>query len=214
MTDDVLELRVAWEQHLGRSPVAGAWFESIVWRHRAPGRHYHGVRHVRWVVRHVLDLAGRHPVSDLAAIVAAAFFHDVVYEPTAHDNEAASARLATDALLEIGWPAERTERVASMIIATVGHDVTDADLDTQVLLAADLGVLATDPARYGDYVRAVRREYAHVTDPDWRTGRAAVLRSLTDRATLFAPDLGLDEWERRARANIAAELAELETANG
>lgn len=212
MTDDVLELRVAWEQHLGRGAAADEWFASVVRRHRGPGRHYHGVRHVRWVVRHVLDLAARHPVTDLDAIVAAAFFHDVVYEPTASDNEAASARLATTALAEIGWPPPRADRVATMILATADHDVSGADPDTAILLAADLGVLATDPARYGDYVRAVRREYAHVSDADWRTGRTAVLRALFDRAALFPTGLGLDEWERRARANIAAELAGLGSA--
>jgi predicted metal-dependent HD superfamily phosphohydrolase len=55
----------------------------------------------------------------------------------------------------------------------------------------------------------VRREYAHVDDAGWRTGRSAVLRTLLARPRLFAAELGLDEWERRARANITSELAVL-----
>ena len=64
-------------------------------------------------------------------------------------------------------------------------------------------------AHFASMVRAVRREYAHVTDDDWRTGRAAVLRGFADRPRIYADGLGLDDWEHRARANIAAELAML-----
>ncbi len=96
-----------------------------------------------------------------------------------------------------------------MIMATIDHDVDEAEIDTQVLLAADLAILATEPARYSNYVTAVRREYAHVDDDQWRVGRSAVLRGLLDRPHLFAPALELSSWERRARANITAELATL-----
>jgi predicted metal-dependent HD superfamily phosphohydrolase len=209
MAGDELELRVAWQQHIGDSAEAAHWFESVLARYREPGRHYHGVRHVTWVVRHVLSLTRVTPAADLDVVVAAAFFHDAVYDPVAGDDEAASARLAQRALGEIGWGQERLERVAAMVEATVAHDVDGADHDTCLLLAADLAVLASEPARYGDYATAVRREYAHVDDAGWRSGRAAVLRSLLDRPHLFAPDLGLDEWEARARANLTAELASL-----
>lgn len=214
MGDGALELRVAWERYVGDIPVAIGWFDSVVARHRAPERHYHGVRHVHWVVRHVLELAERLPVGDLGAVVAAAFFHDVVYDPTASDNEAASARLAAAALTEMGWDPGRIQAVTDMIVATTDHDVDAADLDTQLLLAADLGVLAAEPTRYLDYVRAVRREYAHVSEADWRHGRAAVLRKLIGRTHLFAPAIHLTDWEQRARANIAAELATLNEPTG
>ena len=96
------------------------------------------------------------------------------------------------------------------MLATAGHDAAGADRDTAVLLAADLGVLAAEPARYADYANAVRREYSHVDDDGWRTGRGAVLRNLLDRQRLFATELGLDDWEHRARGNITAELAALD----
>ncbi len=207
MADDVLELRVAWEQHLGRSPAATAWFASVVTGYRRPDRHYHSVRHVRWVLRHVADLGPS--VEDLGAVVAAAFFHDAIYDPKRADNEHASARLADRALTELGWEPTRRERVVAMIEATVGHDVEHADSDTRVLLAADLAVLAAEPARYGDYVEAVRREYGHVGDEQWRAGRSAVLRALLERPNIFSPELELHHWEQRARANITAELATL-----
>ena len=95
-------------------------------------------------------------------------------------------------------------------MATATHDLAGVDRDTAVLLAADLAVLAAEPSRYADYATAVRREYAHVDDDAWRAGRGAVLRTLLDGARSSSPpELGLDEWERRARANLTSELASI-----
>jgi predicted metal-dependent HD superfamily phosphohydrolase len=209
VSGDDLELRVAWLQHVGEGATADRWFESLLTRHRAPGRHYHGVRHVVWVVRHVSGFIAADRVDDPGAVVAAAFFHDAVYEVSRSDNEHASARLAHGALGEIGWRADRRAHVATMIEATADHVGVAADRDTAALLAADLAVLAADPARYGDYARAVRREYEALDDDSWRVGRSAVLRRLLASDHLFDPRLELTHWERRARANLTAELATL-----
>jgi predicted metal-dependent HD superfamily phosphohydrolase len=204
-----LELRVAWQRHLGMSPVSAEWFDTVLGAHRAEGRHYHGVRHVAWVVRHVEAIAADHPVGDLDGTVAAAFFHDVVYDPTRHDNEAESAAMAARAVGEIGWPDPACRHVGDLVMATATHDLEGVDRDTAVLLAADLAVLAAEPSRYAEYATAVRREYAHVDDDAWRAGRAHVLRTLLARPRLFAPELELDDWERRARANLTSELASI-----
>ncbi len=222
MNGDELELGVAWQQHVSSSAAGLLWFDSVLGRHREPHRHYHVVRHVRWVVRHALELVGQCDVHDVGAIVAAAFFHDAIYLPGDSDNESASAALAAEALEQLGWASDRIDRVAALIKATgikaTGIKATaieataihsSTDVDTSVLLAADLGILAAEPSGYADYVRGVRREYSAVGDDDWRTGRAAVLRSFVARDHIYEPAIGLTSWERRARANIAAELAGL-----
>jgi predicted metal-dependent HD superfamily phosphohydrolase len=207
-----LELRVAWEAHVATDT---AWFDTVLDLHRQPHRRYHGVRHVGWVVRHVLELGTQHAgrVADLGAVVAAAFFHDAVYEATRTDNEAVSAALARRALGELGWAVGRADTVAELVLATAAHvAVSDPDgpLDAAVLLAADLAVLAADPASYAEYVTGVRAEYAHVSDADWAVGRGRVLRGFAGRPAIYDPALALDGWERRARGNIAAELSELD----
>lgn len=212
---DELELRVAWQHHVADSAAGRVWLDSVLARHREPHRRYHGVHHVCLVVRHALHLAGQHAdrVGDLGAIVAAAFFHDAVYQPTRADNEEVSARLATRALDELSWAPSRSAAAGELVRATAGHaDVAahGAALDTAIVLAADLAVLQADPASYAEYVVGVRSEYAHVSDADWYVGRARVLRSFVDRVAIYDPQLGLAEWERRARGNIAAELASLE----
>lgn len=212
MSGDDLELGVAWQQHVSSSAAGRRWFDSVLARHHETHRHYHGVRHVRWVVRHVLELVEQHHVHDVGAIVAAAFFHDAIYQPARRDNESASAILATNALAELGWDSDRIHRVAALIKATAIEATamhSSTDLDTSVLLAADLAVLAVGPSAYADYMRGVRQEYSSVSDDDWRTGRADVLRAFLARGHIYEPALGLATWERRARANIAAELAGL-----
>ena len=78
------------------------------------------------------------------------------------------------------------------------------------MIDADLAVLAADAAGYQAYVNGVRAEYGHVSDTGWRIGRANVLRSFMQQPQLFATEAGRARYERRARANIAAELAALE----
>lgn len=210
MSGDDLALRVAWQQHVGQGAVAGEMFESVLARHRELGRHYHDVRHVSWVVRHVGELADGADVADLDAVVAAAFFHDAIYEFDRDDNEARSADLAAAALRMLGWDDDRCERVAAMIVATEHRaDEPAADVDTAVLLAADLAVLGAEPAAYSDSVRKIRREYGHLDDESWRTGRRAVVQAFLDRQHIFPAELDLTNWERRARANLTAELAAL-----
>lgn len=213
MTDGDLELRVAWEQHVSRSPAANEHFASVVNRYREAHRSYHDVRHVRWVVRHVGEFAETQRVVDLGTVVVAAFYHDAIYNPVASGNEDASATLAAEALAELDWQRERIDAVTSMIAGTIDHQWNESTpVDTAVLYAADLGILAADPAGYSAYVRNVRKEYAHVDQSDWVSGRSAVLRSFLDRSAIFAPQLGLTEWEMRARGNLTAELDQLESA--
>lgn len=207
MSNRDLELRVAWQRHLGATENAWACFESVVARYREPHRHHHDVRHLRWVVRHTGEL-GR-DLDSLAEVMAAAFFHDAVYDPTRNGNEAASASLAATALDELGWERPRVDVVADLVTGTVDHIVTGATPEESVLFAADLAVLATEPSAYADYVRNVRREYAHVDDETWVTGRSAVLDAFLERPAIYAPDLGLDHWEARARANLTAERSAL-----
>ncbi|MGE5211064.1 MAG: hypothetical protein ACM3MM_07345 [Acidobacteriota bacterium] len=209
MSDRELELEVAWQRHVTSDRT---FLDRLLARHREKHRRYHTAAHVAWVIRHVDELATVEPIEHLDEVIAAAFYHDAVYEPAYPANERASARLARRDLTAIGWDADAVERVASMIEATE-HGATDAGGvtgDTAVLLDADLATLGADPAGYSTYVTGVRAEYRHVTDDEWRTGRAAVLEGFLQRPTIYSTPTARDRWETRARANLTAELASLD----
>jgi predicted metal-dependent HD superfamily phosphohydrolase len=208
MSEPDLELDVAWQRHVSTDR---RLLDALLARHREKQRRYHTATHVAWVIRHVEELALTEPVEHLDEIVAAAFYHDAIYEPAHHANERASARLARRDLATLGWADDAIDRVAEMIEATAhtsesAHDPTG---DVVILLDADLAILGADPAAYSSYVDGVRAEYRHVDDTDWRVGRAAILGALLDRPHIFATPTGRERWEARARANLTAELAAL-----
>jgi predicted metal-dependent HD superfamily phosphohydrolase len=109
----------------------------------------------------------------------------------------------------LGVPAGRGERVAALVRVTLHHDPVPGDSEAAVLCDADLAVLAAGPERYARYVRSVRQEYAHVPEPMFRSGRAAVLDALAAMPRLYRTPVGRERWEDAARANLARELAEL-----
>ncbi len=207
MSDHELELDVAWQRHVTAQRTL---LDRLLARHREKHRRYHTATHVAWVIRHVDELAATEPIEHLDEVVAAAFYHDAVYEPAYPANERASARLARRDLASVGWPDEAVERVGAMIEATE-HGAAEQPIspDTAVLLDADLAILGADPAAYAAYVTGVRAEYRHVADDDWTTGRAAVLDGFLRRATIFHTATGSERWEARARANLTAERSAL-----
>ncbi|MDQ3738194.1 MAG: hypothetical protein M3337_03395 [Actinomycetota bacterium] len=210
MSGDLAELEAAFRTYVGAGAACRATADELLGRYRQPHRVYHGVRHLVWVVRHVQSLVAEPSVdvADLGATIAAAFYHDAVYEPTGTANEAHSADIAVGDLSALGWEQARCSRVAELVRATADHVPGDA-ADAAVLCDADLAVLATEPADYEAYVTGVRREYAHVDDDGWRMGRAAVLRSFEERVQIYTTAPANHRWESRARANLAAELAQL-----
>jgi predicted metal-dependent HD superfamily phosphohydrolase len=189
-------------------PVAAAG-QELVARWRAPERRYHDAEHLAEVLDGVDALAAF--ACDVAAVRLAAWFHDAVYEGRPGDDEQRSADLAEQVLTALGVPVERIAEVRRLVLLTAGHDPAPGDDDGAVLSDADLAILASDPERYGRYVRAVRAEYPQVPEALFRAGRAAVLRALDAAPQLYRTPPARERWEGAARANLAAELTTLET---
>lgn len=209
MTSPEVELRRVWHRVAGRHHDDA--FEALMGRHREPHRRYHTATHVMWVCRHVDELVRVHPVADVEPVLAAALFHDVVYDPAAAtpSNEVHSAALAAHVLGDIGWPADRVGEVVRLVELTAGHEPDHGDVAGTVLIDADLAVLGSDASSYAAYVSGVRAEYAHVDDDAWRDGRGQVLQHFLGRPTIYATSTMRAEREHRARANLSAELAAL-----
>lgn len=204
-TGSIGRLRVAWQHHIDADT---ALFERLVVRHREKQRRYHTIDHVDVVVRLVEELAESEAVDDLGSVVAAALYHDAIYEPESTANERASARLARRDLGALRWSTAHVDSVSEMIEGTRDH-TSPSSVDAAILFDADLSVLGGTPGDYRAYVEAVRAEYAHVSDDDWVAGRSAVLTSFVDRDAIYATQTGRERWEATARANISAELASL-----
>ncbi len=196
--------RAQWVRLVGDDAVLSA----VARRYRERHRRYHTLDHVLAVVRHVDELAADEAIEDLGVVIAAAWFHDAVYEPRSSANERASARLARRDLTKLGWAGERVESAATMIEGTARHRDPD-DLDTAVLYDADLAILGAAPDDYSAYVANVRAEYAHVDDDAWTAGRSDVVAAFIGRTRIYSTDTGHARWESSARANLEAEITRL-----
>ncbi|KQU94843.1 hypothetical protein ASD12_24220 [Mesorhizobium sp. Root102] len=173
--------------------------------YRAQGRHYHNLAHIQAM----LALAGdyRGSLGDPEAVEAAIWFHDAIYDSKAKDNEAQSAALAEKKLAGRADPS-RLDRIKAMIVATATHqlppfDDATATRDASLFLDMDLSILGAAPDAFDAYERAVRREYAWLEEPMWRTGRSAVLKNFLARPHIFHTEAFRQRFEPQARENMA-----------
>ena len=170
-----------------------------------PHRAYHDHRHLDECLGHlesIRDLDER----DRRLLKWAILWHDAVYEPGGRDNEERSADLALSDLAGCGVADEDSAEVARLIRLTERHRAEPDDRLGALMVSIDLSILGTDPDRYREYSADVRREYVHVPEQLWRTGRSLVLKRLLEVDPLY-PDPGFrDRFEAQARENMEAEL--------
>ena len=176
-------------------------------RYREPQRHYHTLQHLEECFA-ALD-AVRPDVADAAAVELALWFHDAVYDVHRRDNEARSADLAVASLRGAGLPDALVARVAALILATRDHAAADADADAAALLDADLAILGAAPARFDEYERQIRAEYAHVPDDVFVPARRRILDEFLHRPSLFATPGFRTRFGRQARVNLETALRRL-----
>jgi predicted metal-dependent HD superfamily phosphohydrolase len=134
------------------------------------------------------------------------WFHDAVYDVQRSDNEARSADWLREAAGAAGISADVTERVRALIMAT-RHAALPQGGDEQLLVDIDLAILAADDARFAEYERQIRAEYAFVPDATFAARRRAVLARFRDRERIYSTPRLHDELERAARANLARAIA-------
>jgi predicted metal-dependent HD superfamily phosphohydrolase len=200
-------LRAQWLADGGTDSV----LDDVVARYSEPHRRYHGLDHVIAVVQRVDVLMADHPelTTHPGDVRLAAWFHDVIYDPRSHENEAQSAAFASRELRQLGLEAERVERVERLVLMTAGHDVSDDD--ERVLADADLWTLGGPTDQYRAYGQLIREEYAHVPDAQWKAGRTAFIAQFLTRPNIFATRRGRIEREASARENLTAEALHLTT---
>ena len=177
----------------------GRWSES----HRT----YHTTTHLLDMLTALDQLCA--PLPAPASTQLAAWYHDAVYTGAAGADEQASADLARRTLPGAALAPVEVAEVARLVLLTRSHSPAVGDTAGALLCDADLAVLGRDTAGYARYLQQVRAEYAHVSEPDWITGRSAVVQHLLAQQPLFRTSIGASRWEARARSNLEQELAAL-----
>ena len=197
-------------------PVADAAKHDLLTRLAEPSRHYHGTAHITLLWQRHRQYGAGLPVQEepwntwLACAIA---YHDAIYNAASHDNEAASAALWQSA--NPALPPDAIAWVTGTILATANHlaaipepGMTEPAWAARAwMLDLDLTPLAEPPAIFDANTEALRREYAHLSDAAWTTGRAAFLRGIAATPRLFRTPVLHQAFDAQARANFARGLA-------
>lgn len=165
-------------------------------------RHYHNIQHIVECLAHFHQIKTH--LDDPLSVELAIWFHDVIYNPQANDNEQQSADYMKQ-MLEKVFAAEQIAKIYAWILATKAHAPT-ADADLAYLLDIDLAILASDPMRFAEYEQQIQQEYAWVEPSLYVQKRQQVLRYFLEMQPLYQTPLFQKCCEHQAKQNLAQVL--------
>lgn len=205
-------LRARWQALMMRlrpeRAAADAAWDGLVRHYAERHRAYHNFSHIMALLRHAdieRSLIHRPEIVELAI-----WFHDVIYDTHATDNEQRSAAWARHALQAMRVDTHIIEAVEQCILATQSHGVSASHvIDLPLFHDLDLAILGAQADVYRQYCQAIRAEYDWVPEQDYRRGRSEVLKSFLERPSLFFTPAMAAHYEERARHNLGWELQEL-----
>ena len=187
--------------------IAIAMCEKLVDAYSEPNRHYHSMTHVY----SCLNLLDGLPVSGQTKDILefATWFHDYIYDPQSDTNELESAEFASNWLAAQNVPYANEVKEIIELTADHGNEVLTDDVQ-QIFYDLDMAILGANSDDYMHYARSIRKEYEHLTDKEYRTGRASFLSAVDKKEAIYKTDAFRDLFELNARENIRSELANLE----
>lgn len=178
------------------------WTEIEI-RYCAKNRHHHNLVHIEHVINELKSIQTE--VLDWDVLLFSAFYHDIVYQSTAKDNEELSAAFAQCRLSKIQFPETKIKHVVNQILATKTHEFS-SDLDTHYFLDADLSILGHDWESYEQYSTSIKKEYAIYPDFLYNLGRKKALIHFLSRQGIFQTPYFKNKYEKQARINIQREI--------
>jgi predicted metal-dependent HD superfamily phosphohydrolase len=188
------------------------YFAALEDRYAEPHRAYHSLAHVLDCLEE-LELArsqglNRAGTRNASAMEMAIWYHDVIYDTRARDNEEQSAALAAGVIGEIGLDEAFKNTVAALILATKTHDAS-LGADAPLMVDVDLAILGRSPEGFDRYEAQIRREYNWVADDAFAAGRTAILETFLRRPTIYHLDFFRTRYEAQARRNLRRSIKRL-----
>lgn len=161
-------------------------------------RYYHTIQHIV----ECLDMFHqvRDQLNDPIAVEWAIWFHDIVYDPQASDNEEQSADLMQKKCGHL-LSSDQIKKVYAWILATKKHKPSN-DQDLNYLLDIDLAILGSLRSRFVAYEQQIQQEYAWVEPELYKQKRAEVLRHFYKMQPLYQTEYFMNLLENRAKLNL------------
>jgi len=190
----------------GANKLESGWYDRLTEAHAEPQRFYHNQQHIAECLAE-FDQARKFAL-DPIAVEFALWFHDVVYDPKAGDNEEQSAALAKECLINLGAKHKLADDVALLIMATKSHEA-GTSIDAALMVDVDLSILGRDTKRFFEYENQIRNEYQWVPLSVFASKRAEILKHFLSRERIFVTDWFRNKYEQQARLNLEASIIAL-----
>lgn len=190
----------------GSTPV----WQNLIQRYGEHHRHYHNNRHLAFCLQQ-LDLST--PLAgDVDAIEMAIWFHDVVYEPMAKDNEAKSAALFK--IVSKSYFTQHFVGTVSRIIVATRHNNAPENESEARMLDIDLSSLGLPWEHFSQDSNDLRAELRGVPDANFYSQKLKFLNALLTRPRIYFTEFFFIRYEEMARRNIARYATWLEGQQG
>jgi len=182
-------------------------YDALVRQYQDGDRAYHNLDHVAQCLEEFDALENLCQAPH--AVELAIWYHDIIYDPRADDNEEKSARRALSDLAAMGAGGTLARDVQRLILLTK-HDCLPVDMDGRLIVDIDLSILAWPPEVFGRYECAVRTEYSWMPDEEFWSGRRDFLKAMLSRERIFCTDRYAKDFERAARENMVRSVGQIE----
>ena len=196
-------------------PLLEAEARDLISRWNAKGRILHNTRHLIKTLARIDEIASTAHDPDVlrvalwyqGAVLNRSF--DVFQRGTNNDEQEFSALYHARSRMEaLGLSEDVISRVQELMMALFTHRADPSDMDAQVLIDADLGMLAASPQDFKRFRESLREECPDLCDTDYVRARRLAIKKILAREQIFHSPLAL-AWEESARANLEAESAKL-----
>ena len=173
-------------------------FDEVQSYYRGSGRFYHTPSHIDHCLKMFDEARGE--MDDPDAVEMAIWFHDLVYDSSAKDNELKSAKRFLE-LAGQSMDEEFKSRVYDLIMVTV-HPGSPRDGDQKFMIDIDLSSFGLPWKEFTRDSIAVREEFRHMSDEEFFPRQRDFLETLLKRDYFYHTDFFRARRERAARANI------------
>lgn len=183
-------------------------FARLVTAYSESHRHHHTLDHV---LACLIEFDRLPPGASYlpTALEYAIWFHDVVYDPRRRDNEMRSAEIASDELSALQFPQAFRRNMRELILATEHRPRHRMLHDQPLIIDIDLAIFGQPDDAFDAYERAIRQEYAHVEESEYRVARAAVLKRFLHRPRVYLTEWFASRYEHKARENLRRSIRAL-----
>lgn len=169
-------------------------WKEIEKKYNSKNRYYHNLFHLENMICELKNINDF--INDFDTLLFSVFYHDIIYKPTAKDNEEKSAEIAKSRLEKLSVLPEDIEKVSDQILATKSHN-TSTNTDTNFLIDADLSILGKTWGEYEKYIGQIRKEYSIYPDFLYKPGRKKVLQHFLGFDEIYKTDLFRNQYENK-----------------